>query len=37
MGEMRIVGPDKARGYSYPVCKKDFTAPLKIKQTLSQR
>ena len=22
MGEMRIVGPGKTRGYPYPVCKK---------------
>ena len=22
MGEIRIVGPGKARGYPYPVCKK---------------
>ena len=22
MGEIRIVGPDKTRGYPYPVCKK---------------
>ena len=24
MGEIRIVGPGKARGYPYPVCKKRF-------------
>ena len=22
MGEIKIVGPDKTRGYPYPVCKK---------------
>ena len=22
MGEIRLVGPDKTRGYHYPVCKK---------------
>ena len=24
MGEIRIVGPGKTRGYPYPVCKKDL-------------
>ena len=24
MGEIRIVGPGKTRGYPYPVCKKMF-------------
>ena len=25
MGEIRIVGPGKTRGYPYPVCKKDIS------------
>ena len=25
MGEIRIVGPGKARGYTYPVCKKEVS------------
>ena len=25
MGEIRIVGPGKTRGYPYPVCKKEFS------------
>ena len=25
MGEVRIVGPGKRRGYPYPVCKKPFS------------
>ena len=24
MGEIRIVGPGKTRGYPYPVCKKEL-------------
>ena len=24
MGEIRIVGPGKTRGYPYPVCKKEW-------------
>ena len=26
MGEIRIVGPGKTRGYPYPVCKKNSVA-----------
>ena len=25
MGEIRIVGPGKTRGYPYPVCKKEVS------------
>ena len=25
MGEIRIVGPGKTRGYPYPVCKKKYS------------
>ena len=28
MGEIRIVGPGKTRGYPYPVCKNIFSGPL---------
>ena len=27
MGEIRIVGPGKTRGYPYPVCKKPHSMP----------
>ena len=27
MGEIRIVGPGKTRGYPYPVCKKRIVGP----------
>ena len=27
MGEIRIVGPGKTRGYPYPVCKKEKSQP----------
>ena len=27
MGEIRIVGPGKTRGYPYPVCKKIYVEP----------
>ena len=27
MGEIRIVGPGKTRGYPYPVCKIYFSVP----------
>ena len=27
MGEIRIVGPGKTRGYPYPVCKKRMVSP----------
>ena len=37
MGEIRIVNPGKTHGYPYPVCKKEFSASLKIEQTLSYR
>ena len=29
MGEIRIVGPGKTRGYPYPVCKKEFSSTAK--------
>ena len=28
MGEIRIVGPGKTRGYPYPVCKKLIVLPM---------
>ena len=31
MGEIRIVGPGKTRGYPYPVCKKEFSRTAKNK------
>ena len=31
MGEIRIVGPGKTRGYPYPVCKKRIVSPGKIR------
>ena len=38
MGEIRIVGPGKTRGYPYPVCKKEFSSTAKkIEQTLSHK
>ena len=30
MGEIRIVGPGKTRGYPYPVCKKEFALLLAV-------
>ena len=29
MGEIRIVGPGKTRGYPYPVCKKEISRTTK--------
>ena len=29
MGEIRIVGPGKTRGYPYPVCKKELSSTTK--------
>ena len=29
MGEIRIVGPGRTRGYPYPVCKKEFSSTAK--------
>ena len=41
MGEIRIVGPGKTRGYPYPVCKKLFYRNLYVllyeKQMLKKR
>ena len=31
MGEIRIVGPGKTRGYPYPVCKKRIVSPGKTR------
>ena len=31
MGEIRIVGPGKTRGYPYPVCKKRIVGPGKTR------
>ena len=31
MGEIRIVGPGKTRGYPYPVCKKTIVGPGKTR------
>ena len=31
MGEIRIVGPGKTRGYPYPVCKKEFSSIAKTR------
>ena len=33
MGEIRIVGPGKTRGYPYPVCKKEFSSTAKTRTT----
>ena len=34
MGEKRIVGPGKTRGYPYPVCKKEFSSTTKNRKKL---
>ena len=31
MGELRIVGPGKTRGYPFSVCKKEFSSTAKYK------
>ena len=37
MGEVRIVSPDKTRGYPYPVYKKEFSITTKHRtDTVSQ-
>ena len=33
MGEIRIVGPGKTRGYPYPVCKKIFSESVAAEKT----
>ena len=35
MGEIRIVGPGKRRGYPYPVCKKHKDVPIYILTLIS--
>ena len=37
MGEIRTVSPGEARGYSFPVCKKEFSSTAKNrKNSVSQ-
>ena len=35
MGEIRIVGPNKIRGYPYPVCKKRWSSPVSCRSGVS--
>ena len=37
MGEIRMVGPGKTRGYPYPVCKKILSLKLRILRVRTQR
>ena len=36
MGERRIVGPGKTRGYPYPVCKKKDAILMYVRQEIAR-